>query len=540
MKPALLYACFACVVLLIVPKNAAAQRADLEANRAELSRPVFSEKTMMAHMMANVMPPEGVPYQYELYDPDGPSSNLGGLFQTKPFLGLIYPNATMEEYALHEMRAAKMMGIDAFSFFWHGGSWRNEEIHRNFADTILAFFRAAEKHDLDFKFNICPTTPGGPQPAEFKIRAWGKHMRRVYQATKDSPHWLRTPDGRLLWHLWAGERLATEVTGYQDAFKLENIKPIADAYEDLATFIGADIAYIYHIRGPENPPYINKVLDYFPAVWTFSNTHLESERRIRRICEQRGRHFSEGAYPDMYTSKVYDKATRGFNRLWWKFGQLEGKTVDELKRRYRPHNLSRDFRLALEELVQRDADSCTLVTWNDFMEGHHLAPEVNHNFGYGLLLEYYTAQWKGEEWDRPELAITFYKKYTSDVTPSPFDYHLFAFPGRASERPPYEDNIEVVTILDEPGEVFVNGRSLGTVGAGLKVSVTPSEPGPVHVQVKRSGETFIDFTPPEWITDQPFRTDLLTYAYSSQFDEIYRQLYPADAPVIESTQYVDR
>jgi len=54
--------------------------------------------------------------------------------------------------------------------------------------------------------------------------------------------------------------------------------------------------------------------------------------------------------------------------------------------------------------------------------------------------------------------------------------------------------------------------------------------GPVSVAVSRGGKITVKFSTPEGITDHPYRTDRITYTYSSEFDRFYNNLYPGFTP----------
>ena len=88
-----------------------------------------------------------------------------------------------------------------------------------------------------------------------------------------------------------------------------------------------------------------------------------------------------------------------------------------------------------------------------------------------------------------------------------------------------EDYIEVVSILQKPGDIFINGTFVARVQAGLQSTKIPSESGQVNVQVKRQGEVVLKLIPPQKITDQVFRTDRLTYMYSTRFSEYFTKIY---------------
>jgi hypothetical protein len=104
-------------------------------------------------------------------------------------------------------------------------------------------------------------------------------------------------------------------------------------------------------------------------------------------------------------------------------------------------------------------------------------------------------------------------------------------------RPSDEDLIEVVTILDAPAKVRINELSPASVAAGVDTVRVPMEPGPVTVRVSRDSSVIKQFTTPEWITVQPFRTDRLTYSYSSEHERIFADLFGEDATRHSSKQY---
>jgi hypothetical protein len=149
-------------------------------------------------------------------------------------------------------------------------------------------------------------------------------------------------------------------------------------------------------------------------------------------------------------------------------------------------DLSRGFRRRLELAVELDAPVINLTTWNDYPEGHHLAPEINHNFGFAMLLQHYKAKWRGRPASGPrEAAIAFFKKYPHATRPRPHDIEVDI---RKRNAPPSaEDAIEVVTILDAPARLTVNAGAPVDVAAGLVETRVPMAPGPVRVRVTRGG-----------------------------------------------------
>ena len=83
---------------------------------AELDLPITREKLVIAHFM-----PAGVFYDgAQVPDnilplnasSDGPAKRIGGLVQAVPMSGILRPEVSLEEMAAHEIRAAKLAGLD--------------------------------------------------------------------------------------------------------------------------------------------------------------------------------------------------------------------------------------------------------------------------------------------------------------------------------------------------------------------------------------------------------------------------------------------
>jgi len=204
--------------------------------------------------------------------------------------------------------------------------------------------------------------------------------------------------------------------------------------------------------------------------------------------------------------------------------------LDRVERKYITTGLSYNFRQLWEFAIRQDVPLVNVITWNDYPEGHHLAPEINHNEGFSILLNYYKSQWQ----QRPspyaghDVAIVFFKKYAHTTRPAPFNIPVVAFQKEVL-LPASEDSVEVVTLLPAAGQVRVNGRAK-PVPAGLAVREFGRQSGPVSVAVLRGGKTTVQFRTPEGLTDRPYRADRITYTFSSEFSAFYKDLFPGFTP----------
>ena len=150
----------------------------------------------------------------------------------------------------------------------------------------------------------------------------------------------------------------------------------------------------------------------------------------------------------------------------------------------------------------------------------------------------YVRRWRGDAGPPAgDTVIVFFKKYPAAAEPEPYD---IAVRNKKAVGPPdADDGVEVVTILKAPGTLTVGDAPPRDVPAGLSVSRYPMTTGPVRAAVTRDGAVVAHLLTPEWITLHPYRTDRLTYSFSSAFDRLYGEIYGPDAPRHTSMQYAE-
>ncbi|WDE95388.1 hypothetical protein PQO03_06615 [Lentisphaera profundi] len=497
-------------------------------NRLDL--PMASQKTLVAHFMTGDIDydfggrPGGLSRNLDWYKHDGEFSELGGVNQVAPMDMFLYKRGerSLDEVVSQELRAASVAGIEAFHFYYP------EVNHKGFmADynaVVESFFRVASKTYPHFKFTLCLSN-ANEGLEEDKIERWSESIRNLVESVRSYDHWLKTPDGRTIFYLWNNDALADDMNHKPwsiDQFP-DRIKSVAEAHEKLAQAIGLEIAYMYDLRFPANHDLSAKVLEYFPGVWTWTDStkHLNDFRRINKLCRVKKRDFCLTVYPDYYTSKLYWKdSSKGHSMLSYK--DLKTVKVDAVERHYQNCALSLLYRELFEFALAEDLQWISLATWNDFPEGHHIAPEINHNFVPMVLMEYYCNQWKDKELEIKESISVFYKKYRHDIVPK-YDVKIHTKERIGEEQ--LEDFIEVVSILDKPGEIYINGKFAGEIATGLQTVKLPSEVGPVSVELRRGSKPILSLAPPQKIHEQPYRTDRLTYMYSSRFDEYFEKIF---------------
>ena len=516
----------------------------MEPDRPELSLPIADKKLVIAHYMTGMIPtPEGEADHWmspDYYDPDGSTAKIGGIYQTLPVPMLLYPDGLppMKQAALLEMRTAKALGVDGFNFYYPFGP--DEAFRDRYDRFILSFFEAAKENNLDFKLTLCIAPFGAmDMTTEQKVQTLGSHLGSMINRSGDSDNWLKTPDGRYLIYTWLADAIVNEdLDGkhWEIRDHPELLQKAATLYQRIADVAGVEAAFLYHLDQPQDPAFVEKVLDCFPAVygWCAVGDDLALWNRVAEQCRTRGRTYIQEVHPAFYGSKVHPKNSHAMIHSPKRAVDMG---IDQIERHAQITGLTQTFRDKLQMAIDHDSPLINLTTWNDYPEGHHLAPEINHNFGFSVLMKHYLAQWRGDANLANDAVIVFFKKYPADIRPSPFDISIHN--KKAIGEPTIEDGVEVVTLLTKPGVLTVNNFPPREVSAGMTVSRFQMEPGPVTTEVKRDDEVVIGLTTPEWITVEPFRTDRLTYSFSSEFNRLYEQVYGPDAPKHTSQQYAE-
>ncbi|NDV62797.1 hypothetical protein G0Q06_10075 [Puniceicoccales bacterium CK1056] len=513
-------------------------------NRPILDKPLVEGKHILAHNMASLFDdhtPDLAFLVREYYDKDGSTAELGGYIQYLPYIdfreGSPLGPRSPKEAAKFEIEAAIACGLDGFQFYYPFGE---EAMLVDYVRTIRAHFDALEEMDVDFKLTLCFANANHPMSEKDKITRWAKYTRELIESTPEE-FWLKTPDGRHIFFTWMADGLADEIPNSWDVqYNPALVKFSALAMENLTEALGVEAAWVYFFLKLDegvDPEFTSEMLNYFPAVWPWAQYDYRHHEKnlydeFAHLTEKRNRGFFYSSALDFYSSKTYPTGTWD---LIFDIEQAKQLGVHGQYRHYMEMELTRSFRQTMERGIKQDAGIINVVTWNDYAEGHHLAPGANRNFSFAMILNYYREKWLNPDYQVEEdKAAVFFKKYRHDVKPV-FDYEMHS-EGHVDLSA--ADFIEVVTLLTEPADVFINGTRAGTAKAGIDAVRIPSEVGPVRVEVKRAGEQVLDLVATEAITDKPHRTDRHTYGYSTVEEDYIQKVFGDDRrSILPSQEY---
>jgi len=534
----------------IVPGEEPLPVVRLEKDRPELGRPVFAGKPVIAHYMTqmNTLGSDQKYFMNPAYGrPDGPASNVGGAVHYDAFFAHTLAGKGDAEIIETEVRAAKRLGIDGFHFYYQApepGPAPGEGNNR----VIRLFFKVLAEKKIDFKLTLCISHPNQAIEASEKIRATAQAIKPLLVEFRDSPHWLRAPDGRIVFFTWSTEGFSDGARSHGELFLKPDVagevKALAEGYETLRRLLDVPAAFVFHVwdmdsmymsarsqRGidltNQYAAYLDAVLSYFPAVTGFAD-YPANEKTTRewaewgRECKKRGRAYGQAVMTDYV--KTYKK-----NGKLPTAADFPGLQLKDTKSLYLVLPGAVPYRTLWQRAVDFDAAFVSYVTWNDYPEGHHLAPEAHHPFAFALLSAHYEKVWRKQDAtpDR-DIAMAFFHKYPVDAKPILFPMRAEPVPwhaGREPVDPRSVDIIDAVALLKAPGELWVNGKKRLNAPVGLSSVQIPMENGPVCVEIHRGGAVAKSLVTPEWITDKPYRTDRLIYAYSTECEALTRELF---------------
>jgi hypothetical protein len=229
-----------------------------------------TQKLVIAHYMTDMVPRTEYPLTRwidpELADPNGSTAAIGGINQTIPMATVHLKEADLTKAVDFEIRAARQLGVDGFQFYYPLGD--NTRALTDFYNEVIGqFLRLSETRYRGFKVSLCLTHPGSQRATTEteRISLWSQPIRSLVSKTKDSPAWLRSDSGSLLFYLWVGDPLADGVDHL--AGTPAQIRKVGQAYQRLAEAVGTPIDYVYQVRRPIiDRPYVDSIVETFPAV----------------------------------------------------------------------------------------------------------------------------------------------------------------------------------------------------------------------------------------------------------------------------------
>ncbi len=414
-------------------------------------------------------------------------AEIGGRVRDRA-IGNLYDagSRSLSEEVAWEVAVAKRAGVDAFAFYGGlpGGDGR-----------VLEYMRAAK--GTGFKITFC--SGGGERGGNYD--KWVESMRRLLEADRELDALLRV-DGRLLLLSYGGN--------WGDDRTVESM---VAKRRDIEARLGTPTLILYQPQ--ETKP-------------------SDAERARLEALLAGG---FDGLCPFMVTSsseqltlsEFWGDICRGQRKLY--FAPISFQFHSPMHMTHAPvadATWRRSWKVAHEK-----AAGVQLITWNDWGETSALAPAVSANYGlYDLVREEATAFKAGFKDGKPpevveDRAWAIYYKYPSTAVS-----RLYHPPSPRKFRGPEHDFIWVLTALTAPATIVCEGRGERQAPAGRSMVSFPLTPGPVRITIDRDGKTIQTLSPPEVVTDKPWRPDHSLVAFCTDARERgYReQDFPGQAP----------
>lgn len=410
-------------------------------------------------------------------------AEIGGRVRDRA-IGNLYDasNRSLSDAVAWEVAVARRAGVDAFAFYGGvpGGDSR-----------VLEYMRAAK--GTGFKVTLC--SGGGERGGNYE--KWVESMRRLIEADRELDALLRV-DGKLLLLSYGGN--------WGDDRTVESM--VAKRH-DIEARLGTPTLILYQPQNMKPSDAERARLEAllsggFDGLCPFMVTSSEEQVKL---------------------SEFWGDICRGQRKLY--FAPINFQFHSPMHMTHPPVADAiwrRSWNVAHDK-----AAGVQLVTWNDWGETSALAPAVNANYGlYDLLREEAAAFKAGKPLEVVEdRAWALYYKY-----PSAAVSQLYHPPSPRKFRGPEHNFIWVLTALTAPATVSCEGRGERQAPAGRSMVSFPLTPGPVRIAIHRDGRTIQTLSPPEVVTDSPWRPDHSLVAFCTDARErSYReQDFPGQAP----------
>ncbi|WP_157491275.1 hypothetical protein [Flammeovirga sp. SJP92] len=454
------------------------------------------------------------------------TSEISGNYNTyQPNISFMINPMSTDDALDYEVLAAKEMGIDGFKF--QIPVCANSYYVDRYISNIIRYIKAAENRKLDFTYTVELLMDRDidlvSETQLYDILSY--RLSQLFKNTKYSDKWLRSTKGEIVIFTSSTLDVLDKTMNTTASELAENPKMLSEintVFGKLVADFNAKFAFVFETKYPSHLAFNNEVLKIFPAITQAKNAVLTKEniKVLKKACDQNSKPFIQNVFPDYLNSQLILKASE-------KVATSKKLSLEEVFVKGQYLNLTATYRELLNEAVVNDAAMINLYSWNSFEKGTHIAPEAHHGFGYGLLLRHYKRIWLDDE-DQSvyrEFAMTSYKAYSSKLASS--TNPEVRYEKNVTEA---EDQIEVVTLLNEPADVYCNGTLLGNAPAGIHVFYAPYAVGKVAVEVKRKSKEIISYTTPKAIQSQPSKMDWMTYSYTNLDKKmgLYFQKYALD------------
>ena len=465
------------------------------------------KKLVIAHHMNAALPAKSGGQDALAYGSNTPTyrkewSNIGGRVRDMSITNLYdFPHSkSVKEQIAWEVKVAKRAGIDAFAFY---GTLPQRKAH------LFEYMKAAK--GTGFKITLCQS--GGERGSKYEAAT--EALKSLVEKDKSMNTLLRV-DGKLLLLTYGGNwgKTVEEMIAKRNDLEKRVGTPMLVMYAPFSITPAGHIrnnpikiAELYAAERKKISALLKGSFDGLSPFVIVPEERTEADCRFwMELCKQYGKLYYQSVSLQFHSPKYMTHPPVG-DEIW--------------KRSW--------------DIAKDGADGVQLVTWNDWGETTGMAPGISVNYGLHDMLKHRSHRFKtGESKSKEDKAWVMYYRYPSTATPKLFPQkRLDRSTGQPRKfRSAKHDFIWVKTSLTSPAIITCQGRGKKNVDAGENLTSFPLTPGPVKITITRNGEIVKTLSPPEIVTDKPWRVDHSLIVFGSDADELkYRkQDFPGQIP----------
>ncbi|NLR94087.1 glycoside hydrolase family 71/99 protein [Flammeovirga agarivorans] len=405
--------------------------------------------------------------------------NAGKLRTFVPLISQVSYPLNLQDAVLFEMESASKMGINAFRFPYY--IMANPSYDEAFLEVLNQYFTTAQEKGLEFQFSIEVILRNNNKQIshQFYQKMLTDRLGKIFEGRQNSTSWLRDKEGNIMLFVRNPEYI--EEYFYTKKHQ-QNAKEIKGLLEDISlqfnkvlSKVNASCSIVYYNNYIKDLNYAKKVSNYFslmyyPPLKQFREKEMDN---ISVFCKRKMIPFIQPVYNQVHNNRLKWKSNNKYVGKAYK----EELDPNDVYLNPNPKDFSKNFVKTLDQAIRRDADFIDLTSWNNYDEGSHIAPEMHLQFSLSEILKFKLSDWRNELTKVTEQCHI--NQYSTTST-----YNL----GTVDE---VADKIafELVTLLNSPADLYINGQFYQVLQSGLTVIDYPSEIAKAKKYSVRRGAT---------------------------------------------------
>ncbi|WP_044207978.1 hypothetical protein [Flammeovirga sp. OC4] len=427
---------------------------------------------------------------------------------------------TLEDAVDLEINLAMKSGINGFSLLYILSE--NRKILDLFDHIIDTYVKVIQKKGYDFKLMIAIKFEFGADVHQ-GIYECGTRLAKIYDQSKDFKNWYTINGNKaLMFYKSKGLTSLKEIKKWEKSKDSElDMSAYFDRIDEITSYLSKDISVIYNAFWPGRKREIELALERFETIY-FEKSRMLRQKKIdllASILKSKQRPFIQTVMHSgissyfVHNSDHKKKPVRHITSNKMK--------INECYKEYDNLHLSRGIRDGFKSAMKHDAEIVMLDSWNTFLEHSHFRPSYNNGWGLSVLLNSYIDEFNHRTPEESMVMVYLPKQNEEDKS-----YLMYKNRKSYSYKDPNfeKKNIEIVTYLDAPAELYFRNSYVKTIPEGRQVTHLAWKGGSTDAFLKRNGARLMDIKSPKKVCSVKDRNNPVKVYLSNKDPELYANM----------------